>query len=109
MDSKGKLGLSIVLPTLQIIDSCTKHCGDTSVASLNGQFSSAHLQVRPDDDSLFHGCADPQNSAKVSTNENARRRRFECNDSINNVGSQARVNFGGANQPKGSEERSRTC
>jgi hypothetical protein len=34
---------------------------------------------------------------------------FERNDSINNVGSQARVNFGGANQPKGSEERSRTC
>ena len=34
---------------------------------------------------------------------------FECNDSINNVGSQARVDFGGANQPKGSEERSRTC
>ena len=33
----------------------------------------------------------------------------ECNDSINNVGSQARVDFGGANQPKGSEERSRTC
>ncbi len=31
------------------------------------------------------------------------------NDSINNVGSQARVDFGGANQPKGSEERSRTC
>ena len=24
----------------------------------------------------------------------------ECNDSINNVGSQARVDFGGANQPK---------
>jgi hypothetical protein len=34
---------------------------------------------------------------------------FFCIDSINNVGSQARVNFGGANQPKGSEERSRTC
>src|SRR5579871_2793113 len=34
---------------------------------------------------------------------------FERNDSINNVGSQARVDFGGANQPKGSEERSRTC
>jgi hypothetical protein len=32
-----------------------------------------------------------------------------CNDSINNVGSQARVDFGGANQPEGSEERSRTC
>jgi len=27
--------------------------------------------------------------------------RCLCNDSINNVGSQARVNFGGANQPKG--------
>ena len=26
---------------------------------------------------------------------------FERNDSINNVGSHARVNFGGANQPKG--------
>ena len=25
---------------------------------------------------------------------------IECNDSINNVGSQARVDFGGANQPK---------
>ena len=36
-------------------------------------------------------------------------RHFECNDSINNVGSQGRVDFGGANQPKGSEERSRTC
>ena len=29
---------------------------------------------------------------------------FECFDSINNVGSHARVDFGGANQPKGSEE-----
>jgi hypothetical protein len=36
-------------------------------------------------------------------------RHFERSDSINNVGSQARVDFGGANQPKGSEERSRTC
>ena len=33
----------------------------------------------------------------------------ERNDSMNSVGSQARVDFGGANQPKGSEERSRTC
>ena len=31
---------------------------------------------------------------------------FVRNDSINNVGSQARVDFGGANQPNGSEERS---
>ena len=27
----------------------------------------------------------------------------------NNVGYQARVDFGGANQPKGLEERNRTC
>jgi transposase len=34
--------------------------------------------------------------------------RFERNDSIT-MSAQARVDFGGANQPKGSEERSRTC
>src|ERR1700728_4549441 len=55
MDSKSNFGLTIDLPTLQHIIFSTKHSGNAGVASLNSQFSCAHLQVCPEDNGLFHG------------------------------------------------------